>query len=162
MNAQRAVRYTVAALLAGTAAAGAMTAGAQREPSLNTVSPAAAKCPECAIVRSVREIRRTRSSPIGTTARDERYYRGPFQTGYVAPTLVGPTVGIAFGPGVSDPRPAVGARGTRSYLLALEDETLEVTVQNPDGSFSRFEEPLDSAWLPGDRVRVVDGLLERP
>ncbi|MCU0868546.1 MAG: hypothetical protein MUF30_02945 [Burkholderiales bacterium] len=152
-------------LALGVALVGALSAPAgqaQVDPPLNTVSPSAARCPDCAIVRNVREVRRMRPTPIGSTARDEREYRGPYQTGQVAPTLVGPTVGLAFGPGGADARPTVGARGTRRYLEALAEEDLEVTVQHVDGSFSRHEEPLESGLKPGDRVRVIDGRLERP
>jgi hypothetical protein len=154
--------WPLSATVALLCAMGAPTGHAQSDPPLNTVSPAAARCPDCAIVRNVREVRRMRHTPIGSTARDEREYRGPYQTGQVAPTLVGPTVGLAFGPGGSSPRPAVGARGTRRYLEALDEEDLEVTVQHVDGSFSRHEEPLESGLKPGDRVRVIDGRLERP
>jgi hypothetical protein len=164
MNAARGRGRSVGAVAALAFIAGAWsnaTPAEAVEMPLNTVSPAAAKCPDCATVRSVREVRRTRSTPIGSTAYDERYYRGPYQTGYVAPTLVGPTVGLAFGEG-SSPKPQVGARGTGRYLESLDDEDLEVTIQNVDGSFSRHEEPVSSRLKPGDRVRVIDGRLERP
>jgi hypothetical protein len=109
-----------------------------------------AKCENCAVIRSIREIERTRPAPTlqGYIAspqyRDTRTYSEP---------RVGPVVGFTFGP----QRGGVffGAAGSPE-MQALKQNSYEVVVRFDDGRYALYEQDDVSDLRVGDKVRVID------
>jgi hypothetical protein len=122
-----------------------------------TVTPPAGQCADCGVIRSVREVtreRKTRELPpyVGSQEyRDTRAY---------SPAVVGPVVGLTFGPG-GESRSYVGAMGSPEMRARMLEIVYEVIVRFDDGRLGRYELPERGGFRIDDRVRVVDNTLER-
>lgn len=114
------------------------------------------KCENCAVIRSIREIERSRPAPTlqGYIAspqyRDTRTYSEP---------RVGPVLGFTFGP--QGGRGFVGAAGSPEMQARLKN-SYEVVVRFDDGRYAIYEQEDVSALRVGDKVRVIDNRAVPP
>jgi hypothetical protein len=121
------------------------------------VTPPPKDCANCGVIRSIREVTRekkTRDLPayVGSQEyRDTRAY---------SPPVVGPVVGLTFGPG-SESRSYVGAMGSPEMRARMLEIVYEVIVRFDDGRLGRYELPERGAFRIDDRVRVVNNAIER-
>lgn len=127
--------------------------GAEHDP----VSPEAAACPTCGVVRAIREIRSERPLPGVGTASDPRSslaYRGIPEGSF----LVGPTISGTWGP-KGKTTSQIGARGSDKMIEAIRQSRWEVIVRLDTGSFVRLEEEDASDLRVGDHVRIEEGRI---
>lgn len=134
--------------------------GAQRAQPLP--APAAAgntqrDCAKCGVIRTIREVTREKKtgrllpSYIGS-----QEYRDTRQD---SPALVGPVVGMTFGPG-TESRGYVGAMGSQKAQARELETVYEVTVRFDDGRFGLYELTSRENLRVDGRVRALDGTLE--
>jgi hypothetical protein len=135
--------------------AGALPAiGAEHDP----VSVEAAACPDCGTVRVVREVGRSRPVPRVGTATDPRVSLG-YVTGPGSTLPVGPMLSRRWGAS-ADAGVSVGALGSKAMIEQYSDVTYEVIVRLDAGGYTRVEGDGLYDLRVGDRVRVVNGLIE--
>ena len=116
-------------------------------------------CRECGVLRSMREIRteRKESSRPDTYISSSQYLQSrPFDQ----QPLVGPAFTLSWGAkGKTEAR--VGAVGSPEMQQRLIDISYEITVRFDDGRYGLIEQADPGDLRPGDRVRVVNGRVER-
>lgn len=135
---------------------------AEEAPRARPAAPAAdaaqRDCASCGVIRSIREVTRERK-----TGRDLPPYVGSQQyrdTRPDSPAVVGPVVGMTFGPS-GENRSYFGAMGSPKAQARQVEILFEVTVRFDDGRFGLYELTDRDDLHVDDRVRVVDGTLER-
>jgi hypothetical protein len=135
-----------------TAAAGA-DQGAQ--PTPQTAAPVT--CRDCGVLRSVREVRTERKGRAPDVYVTSPQYQDarPFDQ-----PLIGPAISLSWGAGTST-QPKIGAVGSPEMQQRLIDVSYEITIRFDDGRFGLFEQDSADGLRPGDRVRVVNGRVER-
>jgi hypothetical protein len=109
------------------------------------------------VIRSIREVTREKKS-----GRDLPPYVGSQQyrdTRPESPAVVGPVVGMTFGPGAEN-RSYVGAMGSPKAQARQMETVYEVTVRFDDGRFGLYQLAERDNLHVDDRVRVVNGALE--
>ncbi len=112
---------------------------------------AAAKCLDCGIVQSVREIEaKGEGSGIGAVG------------GAVAGGLLGSQVGHGDGTKIATVIGAVGGAvaGNEVEKRVRTSKSYEITVRFDDGSSRVITEASAPAWRSGDKVRVVNGIIQ--
>jgi hypothetical protein len=116
-------------------------------------------CVNCAVIRSIRQIERERASPRQMPNYiSSPEYRDTLSFG--EQPLVGPVVGLSFGPGSTNNKPYVGAAGSPAMRQRLMQISYEVILRFDDGRYGLLELDDVSDFRAGDHVRVVDNLLE--
>jgi hypothetical protein len=119
--------------------------------------PLTGKCENCAVIRSIREVERTRPAPTlpGYIASpqylDTRAYSEP---------MVGPLLGYSFGPGGGG-RGYVGAAGSPQAQERLKQITYEVVLRFDDGRYGLYEQDDVSDLRVGEKVRVINNQVVR-
>lgn len=109
-----------------------------------------AKCAECGVIESVREVnQRGESSGVGVVG------------GAVVGGLLGNQVGAGRGNQAATVLGAVGGAvvGNEIEHRVKSTKIYEVTVRFEDGSTRVIQETNPTGWRPGDRVKVVNGVI---
>ncbi len=113
-------------------------------------APAKAKCNECGVIESIREVtQRGESTGVGVVG------------GAVVGGLLGNQVGAGRGKDVATVLGAVGGAvaGNEIEHRVKSTKVYEITVRFDDGSKTVIKESTQTAWRPGDRVKVVNGAI---
>lgn len=108
------------------------------------------KCAECGIIDSIREVTtKGEGSGLGVVG------------GAVVGGLLGNQVGAGSGKDVATVVGAVGGAvaGNQIEKSVKSTKSYDITVSFEDGSSRVIHEENASAWRPGDRVRVVNGVI---
>ncbi len=137
---------------APTSTASSSAARTRAEPArpARTVT-AAAVCPDCGVVESVREIEsQGKASGVGAVG------------GAVVGGVVGNQVGGGRGRDVMTVLGAVGGAlaGNQIEKNVNKTKSYAITVRLEDGTTRVLHESTLPTWRPGDRVRIVDGRLQ--
>jgi hypothetical protein len=131
------------------------------EPSTQPTPPVSSTitCRDCGIVRSTREIRTERRAPprADTYVSSSQYLQSrPFDQ----QPLVGPAFTLSWNAkGQTNAR--VGAVGSPEMQQRLIDISYEITVRFDDGRYGLIEQAELNDLRAGDRVRVINGRVER-
>jgi hypothetical protein len=118
---------------------------------------ASGPCANCGAIRSIREVTREKKM-----TRDLPGYAGSQQyldTRAYSPPVVGPVVGMTFGPG-AESKSYVGAMGSPEMRARMLEIVYEVMVGFDDGRFGIYELSDRGAFRVNDRVRAVGFSLE--
>ena len=117
-----------------------------------------ATCRDCGVVRSIKEIRTERRSPLSDTyvASPQYLQSRPFDQ----EPLIGPAISFSWG-AKTGPETRVGAVGSAEMQQRLIELSYEITVQFDDGRYGLIEQADPDDLRAGDRVRVVKGRAER-
>jgi len=136
------------------------TAPAKSTASANTASEQAreqaraqarARCAECGVVESVREIdTKGEGSGIGAVG------------GAVVGGVLGHQIGSGRGQDVATVVGAVGGAvaGHEIEKRVKSSKSYEITVRFEDGSSRVIHEASATAWRTGDRVKVINGVIQ--
>ena len=111
-------------------------------------APARAKCAECGVVESMREIDvRGEGTGLGAVG------------GAVVGGVLGHQVGSGRGNDVATVVGAVGGAvaGNQIEKHARSTKSYEITVRLADGSSRMINDAKPARWRPGERVIVIDG-----
>jgi len=114
-------------------------------------TPVAAICAECGMVQSVHEIEiKGQTSGIGAVG------------GAVAGGVLGNQVGHGDGRKVATVVGAVGGAvvGNEIEKHVKSTKSYEITVRFEDGSSRVITEPDATAWRVGDKVKVINGIIQ--
>jgi len=117
----------------------------------NTPAPAGAKCAECGVVESMREIDvRGDGTGLGAVG------------GAVVGGVIGHQVGRGRGNDVATVLGAVGGAvaGNQIEKQAKSTKSYEITVRFDDGSSRVISEANPPTWRAGDKVKVVNGAIQ--
>jgi hypothetical protein len=116
-----------------------------------------ASCPDCGIVRSIREIRTERSM-----SRPDVYTTSPqyLDTRPNDPPRIGPAFTLSWGPG-RETESRIGALGTPQMQQRYTEISYEIIVRFDDGRFGLLEQQDTDDLRVGDRVQVVDRKVEK-
>jgi outer membrane lipoprotein SlyB len=114
-------------------------------------APARARCTECGVVESVREI----------TTKGEGSGLGAVGGGVVGGVL-GHQVGSGRGQDIATVVGAVGGvvAGNEIEKRAKSSKSYEITVRFEDGSSRVVHEANATSWRTGDRVKVINGVIQ--
>jgi outer membrane lipoprotein SlyB len=121
------------------------------ERARTAASPVATICAECGVVQSVHEIEtKGKTSGIGAVG------------GAVAGGVLGNQVGHGDGRKVATVVGAVGGAvvGNEIEKHVKSTKSYEITVRFDDGSSRVITEPDATAWRAGDKVKVVNGIIQ--
>jgi hypothetical protein len=115
-------------------------------------------CRDCGVVRSIREIRTERNASRQDTyvSSPEYLQARPFDQ----QPLVGPVITFSWG-GKNQTQARVGAVGSPEMQQRFIDISYEITVRFDDGRYGLIEQQDPNDLRPGDRVKVVKGLVQR-
>jgi len=143
------------AILAWSLPAAGADAGQGAQPTPQAAPPVT--CPDCGVLRSVREVRTERKGRAPDVYVTSPQYQDarPFDK-----PLIGPAISLSWGAGSSS-QPKIGAVGSPEMQQRLIDISYEITVRFDDGRFGLFDQDNADGLRPGDRVRVVKGRVER-
>jgi outer membrane lipoprotein SlyB len=133
------------------AAANAYKAPAQPPVQVATNAPARARCAECGVIESVREIdTKGAGSGIGVVG------------GAVVGGLLGHQIGGGSGKDIATVVGAVGGAvaGNEVEKRVKSTKSYEITIRFEDGSSRVIQEAALPSWRTGDRVRVVNGVIQ--
>lgn len=133
------------------APARAHKAPAQPPAQVATNAPAKARCVDCGVIESVREID-TKGAGTGIGA----------VGGAVAGGLLGHQVGGGRGQDIATVVGAVGGAvaGHEVEKRVKSTKSYEITVRFEDGSSRVLREESAPSWRAGDRVRVINGMIQ--
>jgi outer membrane lipoprotein SlyB len=115
------------------------------------VAPVAAKCADCGVIQSVREIdTKGEGSGLGVVG------------GAVAGGVLGHQVGKGDGNTVATVIGAVGGAvaGNEIEKRVKSTKSFEITVRFDDGSTRVITEANATSWRSGDKVKVVNGVIQ--
>jgi len=118
--------------------------------STQAKSPVQARCAECGVIDSIREVTtKGESSGLGVVG------------GAVVGGLLGNQVGAGRGKDAATVVGAVGGAvaGNQIEKSVKSTKSYDITVRFEDGSSRVIHEENASAWRPGDRVKVIDGAI---
>ena len=120
--------------------------------------PVTGTCRDCGVVRSIREIRTERKAPRQDTYVSSPQYleARPFDQ----QPLVGPAISFSWGKN-TETQARVGAVGSQEMQQRFIEISYEITVRFDDGRYGLIEQQDPGDLRPGDRVRVVKGLVQR-
>lgn len=118
----------------------------------NSSSQASTKvrCAECGVIDSIREVTtKGEGSGLGVVG------------GAVVGGLLGNQVGAGSGKDVATVVGAVGGAvaGNQIEKSVKSTKSYDITVRFEDGSSRVIHEENASAWRPGDRVKVINGVI---
>lgn len=133
------------------AAANAYKAPAQPPAQVATNAPARARCAECGVIESVREIdTKGAGSGVGAVG------------GAVVGGLLGHQIGGGSGQDIATVVGAVGGAvaGNEVEKRVKSTKSYEITVRFEDGSSRVMQESALPSWRTGDRVKVVNGVIQ--
>ena len=133
------------------AAANAYKAPAQPPVQVATNAPARARCAECGVIESVREIdTKGAGSGIGVVG------------GAVVGGLLGHQIGGGSGKDIATVVGAVGGAvaGNEVEKRVKSTKSYEITVRLDDGSIRVVSQATAPSWRAGDKVRLVNGVLQ--
>ena len=119
--------------------------------SARTKTPVAAICAECGVVQSVHEVdTKGEGSGIGVVG------------GAVVGGVLGHQVGQGDGNKIATVIGAVGGAvaGNEIEKRVKTSKSYEITVRFDDGSSRVITEPSATTWRAGDKVRVVNGVIQ--
>jgi outer membrane lipoprotein SlyB len=125
-------------------------ASTQANPPAQAKSSAQAKCAECGVIDSIREVTtKGEGSGLGVVG------------GAVVGGLLGNQVGAGSGKDVATVVGAVGGAvaGNQIEKSVKSTKSYDITVRFEDGSSCVIHEANASAWRPGDRVKVINGVI---
>jgi hypothetical protein len=110
------------------------------------------KCENCGVIRSIREIERTRPAPTL-----QGYIASPqyLETRSYSDPIIGPLFRYTFGPGGGGAG-FVGAAGSPEMQARLKQISYEVALRFDDGRYGLYEQDSVSDLRVGDKVRVID------
>jgi outer membrane lipoprotein SlyB len=114
-------------------------------------APVAARCSECGVIQSVREIdAKGEGSGLGAVG------------GAVAGGVLGHQVGNGDGNTIATVIGAVGGAvaGNEVEKRVKSTKSFEITVRFEDGSSRVITEANATSWRSGDKVRVVNGVIQ--
>jgi len=114
-------------------------------------APARAKCAECGVIESMREIDvRGDGTGLGAVG------------GAVVGGVLGHQVGSGRGNDVATVLGAVGGAvaGNQIEKRARSTKSFEITVRFDDGSSRVINEPNPPTWRTGDKVKVINGVIQ--
>jgi outer membrane lipoprotein SlyB len=114
-------------------------------------TPARWRCAECGVVQSVREIEtKGEGSGLGAVG------------GAVVGGVLGHQVGGGSGQKIATVVGAVGGAvaGNEVEKRVKSGKSYEITVRLEDGSSRVINEATAPSWRPGDRVKVVNGVIQ--
>jgi len=126
-------------------------ARAQAPAQVADSTPARWRCAECGVVQSVREVvTKGEGSGIGAVG------------GAVVGGVLGHQVGGGSGQKIATVIGAVGGAvaGNEVEKRVKSGKRYEITVRLEDGSSRVIAEANAPAWRAGDRVRIVDGVIQ--
>ena len=128
------------------------TTQAQSQAPVQVASntPAKARCVECGVIESVREIEtKGEGSGLGAVG------------GAVVGGLLGHQVGGGRGQDVATVVGAVGGAvaGNEVEKRVKSGKSYEITIRFEDGSSRAIHEASAPSWRTGDRVKVIDGVI---
>lgn len=129
----------------------AKAASSAARPAQRQTLAAPAKCPECGVVQSVREVEaKGEGSGIGAVG------------GAVVGGVVGNQVGSGRGQDVMTVVGAVGGAfaGNEVEKRMKTKKSYAVTVRFDDGSNRVISEPNAPTWRAGDKVKVINGVIQ--
>jgi len=135
---------------ANTAKPVARTRTAPTQVANNAPAPARARCLECGVIESTREIDvRGDGTGLGAVG------------GAVVGGVLGHQVGSGRGNDVATVLGAVGGAvaGNQIEKQARSTKTYEITVRFEDGSSRVINEANPPTWRTGDKVKVVNGVI---
>lgn len=150
-------KYTVTAFAMGFLVT--MLSGCQKQEgsaehagntSTQVQSSSQAKCAECGVIDSIREVTtKGEGSGLGVVG------------GAVVGGLLGNQVGAGSGKDVATVVGAVGGAvaGNQIEKSVKSTKSYDITVRFEDGSSRVIHEENASAWRPGDRVKVINGVI---
>jgi len=129
----------------------------QGAPQTTPQAAAPVSCRDCGVLRSVREVRTERKGRAPDVYVTSPQYQDarPFDK-----PLIGPAISLSWGAG-SSTQPKIGAVGSPEMQQRLIDISYEITIRFDDGRFGLFDQDNADGLRPGDRVRVVNGRVER-
>ena len=113
-------------------------------------SPTQAKCAECGVIDSIQEVTtKGEGSGLGVVG------------GAVVGGLLGNQVGAGSGKDAATVVGAVGGAvaGNQIEKSMKSTKSYDITVRFEDGSSRVFHQESASAWRPGDRVKVINGVI---
>lgn len=129
-----------------------------KQPKANTAparvagnTSAKAKCAECGVIESIREIEtRGEGSGVGAVG------------GAVVGGVLGHQVGSGRGQDIATVVGAVGGAvaGNEIEKRVKSSKSYEITVRFEDGSSRVINEANPPAWRTGDRVKVINGVIQ--
>lgn len=122
----------------------------QAQSSTEAKSSAQAKCTECGVIDSIREVTtKGEGSGLGVIG------------GAVVGGLLGNQVGAGSGKDVATVAGAVGGAvaGNQIEKSVKSTKSYDITVRFEDGSSRVIHEENAPAWRPGDRVKVINGVI---
>lgn len=113
-------------------------------------APAKPVCAECGVIESTREVtQRGESTGVGVVG------------GAVVGGLLGNQIGGGHGKDAATVLGAVGGAvvGNEVEHRMKSTKVYEITVRFEDGSTTVIKEKTQTGWRPGDRVKVVNGVI---
>jgi outer membrane lipoprotein SlyB len=113
-------------------------------------SSARSKCAECGVIDSIREVTtKGEGSGLGVVG------------GAVVGGLLGNQVGAGSGKDAATVVGAVGGAvaGNQIEKSMKSTKSYDITIRFDDGSSRVIHEENASAWRPGDRVKVINGVI---
>ncbi len=122
----------------------------QVQTSTQSEPDSPAVCRQCGVIDSIREVTtKGESSGLGVVG------------GAVVGGLLGNQVGAGNGKNVATAVGAVGGAvaGNQIEKSVNSTKSYDITVRYEDGSSGVIHADNGSTWRPGDRVRVVDGVI---
>jgi outer membrane lipoprotein SlyB len=128
-----------------------MPSPAKAAPAKSHPARVAAKCAECGVVQSVREVdTKGEGSGVGVVG------------GAVAGGVLGHQVGNGDGQTIATVIGAVGGAvaGNEIEKRVKSKKSYEVTIHFGDGSSRVITEATAPAWRSGDKVKVVNGVIQ--
>ena len=117
------------------------------------------RCRDCGVIHSVREVQRQRDAAPSNASSGQAADTAPANVGGGQP--VGFVVYIPMGPGRDRDNSYVGSVGTREWQNRTTSTSYEYTIRMDDGEFRTGQRIGVSDLQVGDRVRLVDGRIER-
>ena len=117
------------------------------------------RCRDCGVIHSVREVQRQRDSAPTNSSGGQATDTAPANVGGGQP--VGFVVYIPMGPGRDRENSYVGSVGTREWQNLTTSTSYEYTIRMDDGDYRTARRIGVSDLQVGDRVRIVDGRIER-
>jgi len=112
---------------------------------------AAAKCSDCGVIESVREVEKAgQASGAGAIG------------GAVAGGVVGHQVGSGRGRDLATVLGAVGGAlaGNQIEKKAKATKSWEITIRFEDGTTQVLSQPTQPSWRVGDKVKLINGALQ--
>jgi hypothetical protein len=123
-------------------------------------SAARSDCPNCGVVRSVREVdsdRPTQAADPRPSAAGDPGGDFPGSLGGSFPIAWVASANYAGGEGLS--KGYVGAVGSPEMRQSLAEKSFEIVVLLENGRYQLIREDQPPVWQPGDRVKIVMGKI---